>query len=61
VENSVENPDLNDANFCGVGTFSALHTYCSNSVYMVKTDMSIVTVRKPSFIGIFAGFGDPRF
>jgi hypothetical protein len=32
VENSVENRLLSDANFCNVGTFSTLHTYCSNSV-----------------------------
>jgi hypothetical protein len=61
VENSVENYHLKVANFCSVGTFSALHTYCSNSVYMTKLTISTLIVEKRDFIGFFESFVTPRF
>jgi hypothetical protein len=61
VENSVENRLLSDANFCSMGTFSALHTYCSNSVNIASLNISALTGRKRDFIGFFGSFSIQDF
>ena len=60
VENSVENQGLSAANFCSAGTFSTLHTYCSNSVYITSRNISILIGKKRDFIGFFSGSVNPR-
>jgi hypothetical protein len=38
-----------------------LHTYCSNSVYIINCNISILRVKKRDFIGFFSAFAHPRF
>jgi hypothetical protein len=44
-----------------MGTFSTLHTCCSNFVYIASYNISSLAGKEDNFIGIFAAFVEPRF
>jgi hypothetical protein len=44
-----------------MGTFSILHTCCSNFVYIASYPISSFAVREDKFIGFFAAFIEARF